>query len=192
MRRTYRVLYRLGVLPWDHAGVPGPLTALVEGTASLPPGRAVDLGCGTGEQARYLARHGWSVTAVDYTAEAIAAARRSDPTGAVTWRLADATDRAAVDPDGLLPGTVTLLLDNGCLHGIAQQRRAGWAATVNALAAPHAVLLVRAAPPRRRALGPRGIGGTQLTALLGEGWRPATPPGPDWYRYLRVVAGPAR
>ena len=37
-----------------------------------------------------------------------------------------------------LAGTVTLLLDNGCLHGIPGQHRPGWAQTIHALAAPGA------------------------------------------------------
>jgi SAM-dependent methyltransferase len=186
MRRTYRVLYRLGITPWNHTGIPAPLAAVVEGPPPYPTGPAVDLGCGTGEHARYLAQHDWSVTAIDYTPEAIAAARRHDPTGRVTWRVADVTDLATVDPDGILPGTVTLLLDNGCLHGIPQQIRPGWAVTVNTLAAPDAVLLVRAAPRRHRALGPAGIDGLHLTALLGDSWHPAALPYPGWYRYIRA------
>jgi SAM-dependent methyltransferase len=186
MRRTYRMLYRLGITPWNHLGIPAPLAAVVEGPPRLPTGQAVDLGCGTGEQARYLARHGWSVTAVDYTPEAIAAARRQDPTGRVTWRVADVTEPATVDPDGILTGTVTLLLDNGCLHGIPQPVRPGWGATVNTLSAPDAVLLVRAAPRRHRALGPGGINSPDLTALLGDRWHPAAMLYPGWYRYIRV------
>src|SRR5256885_4815040 len=183
MRRTYRTLYRLGITPWNQTAVPAPLAALVEGPPPLPPGRAVDLGCGTGEQARSLAQHSWSVTALDYIPEAILAATHNAPTEHITWRVADVTDPATVDPDGILSGTVTLLLDNGCLHGIPQQDRTGWADTVNTLAAPHAVLLVRAAPRRYRAVGPIGLNSPELTALLADRWHPEAPPHPGWHRY---------
>lgn len=43
--------------------VPHPL--VIETARSLPPGRALDLACGTGRNALWLAQHGWSVTAVD-------------------------------------------------------------------------------------------------------------------------------
>ena len=105
MQAVYRVLYRIGVTPWDGPGIPAPLMAEA---GSAPPGSAVDLGCGTGHQARYLASRGWSVTAVDYLAEVIVTARSRDPDGTVTWRSADVTDLAAVDPGGRLSGTVTL------------------------------------------------------------------------------------
>jgi SAM-dependent methyltransferase len=188
MRRTYRMLYRLGIVPWDQPGLPTPVTELVEGAAPLPPGLAVDLGCGTGRQARYLADHGWSVTALDYTPEAVAAARREDPEGRVVWRVADVTDPAAVDPEGRLAGSVSLLLDNGCLHGIPAARRPGWAATVSTLSAPGAVLLVRAAPRRRRGIGPRGIEEGEITALLADRWGPGAHPAPNWFSYARTAA----
>ena len=44
---------------------------LVEVAASLPPGRALDLGCGEGGDAMWLAEHGWQVTAVDISQTAL-------------------------------------------------------------------------------------------------------------------------
>jgi hypothetical protein len=95
------------------------------------------------------------------------------------------TDLAAVDPGGRLAGTVTLVLDNGCLHGLTARRRGGWARTVGALAAPGCVLLVRAARRGHRGAGPRGIEAAELTGLLGDSWRPAPVPAPGWHRYVR-------
>ncbi len=182
MHRTYQILYRLGITPWDAARIPAPLTAAVE-TLAGRPGIAVDLGCGTGRQARYLAARGWSVTAADYIPKAIKTARQHDPDGLITWRVADVTQVAAVDPDGSLAGTITLLLDNGCLHGIPDQRRPGWAHTIHTLAAPGCLLLARGAPRRHHGPGPRGIHTHELAALLGRGWRLGPSPGPGWYRY---------
>jgi SAM-dependent methyltransferase len=42
-----------------------PLPLLVETAQKLKPGRALDLACGTGRNAVWLAEHGWRVTAVD-------------------------------------------------------------------------------------------------------------------------------
>jgi SAM-dependent methyltransferase len=44
---------------------------LVEVAGSLPPGRALDLGCGEGGDAMWLAERGWHVTAVDISQTAL-------------------------------------------------------------------------------------------------------------------------
>ena len=53
----------------DRQSVPNPL--LVEAACDLPPGRALDLACGTGRNALWLAEHGWNVTAIDGSATAV-------------------------------------------------------------------------------------------------------------------------
>lgn len=54
----------------------------------LPPGHAVDLACGNGRHAAWLADHGWSCTGVDFSSVAIEQARRRSTT--VQWRVGDA------------------------------------------------------------------------------------------------------
>lgn len=48
---------------------------LVVEAAQLPPGRALDAGCGHGADTLWLAAHGWRVTAVDFSAAALAHGR---------------------------------------------------------------------------------------------------------------------
>lgn len=54
---------------------PAPL--LVETVRGMKPGRALDLACGAGRNALWLAEHGWSVTAVDGSREAIDSLRQN-------------------------------------------------------------------------------------------------------------------
>src|SRR6267154_4894539 len=66
--------YRLrGHAAEDFVATPTPL--LVKTAASLAPGKALDLACGTGRNALWLAEHGWDVTAVDGAHAAIEALR---------------------------------------------------------------------------------------------------------------------
>lgn len=70
---------------------------LVELTAGLPVGRALDLGCGEGGDALWLARQGWQVTAVDISATALArgraaAAEAGLPEDRIRWVAHDLTD----------------------------------------------------------------------------------------------------
>jgi SAM-dependent methyltransferase len=59
----------------------------------LGPGRALDLACGEGRNALWLAGRGWEVTAVDFSAVAVDKGRRlaaaRDLDGQVTWVVGD-------------------------------------------------------------------------------------------------------
>src|SRR6201999_2921755 len=74
----FRIFYRLGFTPWDGHPIAQTLRELVEGndeTPALPTGSALDLGCGTGDASIYLARHGWTVTGIDFVPKALEKAR---------------------------------------------------------------------------------------------------------------------
>ena len=68
-----------------------PNGVLVTEAADLPPGRALDAGCGEGGDALWLARRGWQVTGVDVSETALqrAAAAGPDVADRVTWSRAD-------------------------------------------------------------------------------------------------------
>lgn len=71
-----------------------PNAALVAEVTDLPPGRALDLGCGEGGDAIWLALRGWHVTATDISGVALerAALHARDagvPEGAVEWQRHD-------------------------------------------------------------------------------------------------------
>src|SRR4051794_35493220 len=64
-----------------------PNGALVAEADTLAPGTAVDVGCGEGADAIWLARNGWQVTAIDVSSTALARASRHVAEAAVTVRL---------------------------------------------------------------------------------------------------------
>ena len=107
---------------WDTGVSPPELERFV---ASHPPGRALDLGCGTGTNIVYLARHGWSAVGVDFAARAIAKARRRARDAGVssTFVVGDVTRLAVAGP-------FDLALDLGCLHSIPPAGRAGYEASL--------------------------------------------------------------
>jgi SAM-dependent methyltransferase len=167
MALMYRLLYRVGFTPWDTGEVPGELRALVEGPEGLAPGRALDVGCGTGAQSVYLAQQGWEVSAVDAVPRPLARAReRAEAEGVtVQWIQGDVARLADL---GLNPG-FGLVLDRGCFHGLSDDERAACAAAVTALAAPGASLLMMAFARNRVMAGPAGIEESELVGRF-----------PDW------------
>lgn len=64
-----------------------PNAALVSEVAGLMPGRALDVGCGEGADAVWLARQGWTVTALDVSRVALdrAAVYAREADVRVTW-----------------------------------------------------------------------------------------------------------
>ena len=108
----YDVMYRFGKPVWDTGTTP---PEVVEAIENAPiPGRALDLGCGTGTHATYLAQHGWSVLGVDFSPRAIALAREQANRAGVDidFRVMDVTRL-----DGLR-GPFDFALDVGCFHGL--------------------------------------------------------------------------
>ena len=81
-----------------------PNGVLVTEVTGLPPGQALDVGCGEGADAHWLARHGWMVTAVDISR--IALERAAKVSGNAADEFASiAPDRAALAAGA--PGRVT-------------------------------------------------------------------------------------
>jgi SAM-dependent methyltransferase len=165
---TYRILYRVGFTPWDTGQVPPELTGLIEGSDALPAGRALDVGCGTGTQAVYLASMGWQVTAIDAVPRPLARARARAAAAGVTvdWILADVARIGRLE---LEPG-FTLVFDRGCFHGLDDEQRAAYSATVTELAGPGATLLMMAFAPNRVPIGPAGVEQSELVGRF-AGWR---------------------
>jgi SAM-dependent methyltransferase len=121
--------------PWD-TGISPP--ELLEFIAKNPPGRALDLGCGTGTNLITLAKAGWQVTGVDFALRAIQVARRKIIHAGVTadLRVGDVT---RLDD---LSGPFDLILDIGCYHGISTPGRLAYRANIKRLLAPTGELLM--------------------------------------------------
>lgn len=76
------------------SGAPNP--QLLEEVTGMEPGRAIEIGCGEGADAIWLAKQGWNVTATDFSpvglAKAAKAAAAAGVTGLIEWRELDARE----------------------------------------------------------------------------------------------------
>jgi SAM-dependent methyltransferase len=137
---VYRLLYRVGLVFWQRKAPPAELVAQVEGPSALSPGRALELGCGTGTDTVYLATHGWDVTAVDMVPKALATARRKAAAAGVAPRFVQG-DVTRLPDLGIGDG-YDLVLDFGCFNTLPEDRRPAYVDGVSAVAAPGATLLL--------------------------------------------------
>ncbi len=97
--------------PWDTNAPSSELVRVLE-ECRIGPCRALDVGCGTGTNAVYLASRGFDVTAVDLAPLAIEAARRRAQAAGVACRFIEAD---TLNLPGLGP-TFDFILDCGCFH----------------------------------------------------------------------------
>ncbi len=121
--------YWRGNTPWDTNITP---PEVMEFIAAAPPGKALDLGCGTGTNAITLARHGWQATGIDFAPKAIRSARRKAKQAGLTidFHCADASDL------GILPGPFDYVLDIGCLFTLKEPARTRYARELARLLRP--------------------------------------------------------
>jgi cyclopropane fatty-acyl-phospholipid synthase-like methyltransferase len=135
--------YRENSTPWDLPLPPPEIIALAE---QLPPGRALDLGCGPGRTCLYLARHGWTCDGVDFVPEAIALAHeraaQADVTDRVRFTLGSVTHLDGMEP------LYDLAVDIGCMHNLRGSDLDAYASEVTRLVGPggHYVLFAHLAP----------------------------------------------
>jgi SAM-dependent methyltransferase len=98
--------------PWDTGISPPELLRFIQ---SHPPGRALDLGCGTGTNVITLVNNGWEVTGVDFSRKAIQVARKKAAAANVqaTFHVRDVSRLPDLTPP------FDLILDIGCYHGLS-------------------------------------------------------------------------
>ena len=130
---------------------------LVEELDALAPGRALDVACGEGRNAVWLASKGWRVTGADFSRAGLAKAQRlaTDRGVEVTWVEADVVEWQP--PTASFDLVVVMYL-----HLPAEQRRRALAHAAAALA-PGGVLLVVGHDTSNLL---KGTGGPQDPAVL--------------------------
>jgi SAM-dependent methyltransferase len=115
--------------PWD-TGVSPP--ELLEFIHEHRPGRAIDLGCGTGTNVLTLARAGWKVVGVDFAPRAVKLARQKIRQAGVEAQLSvgDVTNLKGIH------GPFDLAFDLGCFHTLPQGGRNNYLQQLDRILAP--------------------------------------------------------
>jgi methyl halide transferase len=131
--RPYRGQQRPG---WDTGLVAEDLKRAVE-EGKIKPCRVVELGCGSGTNAVYLASRGFDVTAIDVapTALGIAQAKADEAGVRVRWLLADVLNLPEL-------GTFDLIFDRGCYHNVRYVDATGFVQAMRRLTDPGSRALI--------------------------------------------------
>ena len=187
-RNRWKFLWRYlrGNTPWDTNITPPEVQAYIEDT---PPGRALDLGCGTGTNAMTLARRGWQVTGVDFVPGAIQAARaKAEGSGLpVDFWVADVTRLDMLDQP------FDYVLDIGCLFSLDAEARRRYSRELTRLAGPGGCYMLYAWLPRTVKGRTVGLSAEELQILLGDAFEQEKVVigeekghGSAWYWYRRT------
>jgi len=175
--------YRDGTDAWELGQPAPPLERFLRDhpLAPHPPGTVLVPGCGRGHEAALLADLGFAVTGLDFSAEAIAAARQGHGTErpALRWLQADLFDAGALAAAGLQPGSLDGVLEHTCFCAIDPSQREAYRATVMRLLKPGGWLLGLFFCHNRAGGPPYGSDPQELarqwaaTGLIQHLWEPA-------------------
>ena len=121
--------------PWD-VGVPQPAFVALVKDGEIRPGRALDAGCGTGENAIMLARSGCTVAGIDVSpraiGEAVTKAKAAGPHVHIDFMVGN-----ALELDRYFgPGSFDTAIDSGLFHALADEERPVYARQVHRVLRP--------------------------------------------------------
>ncbi|MFW5713136.1 MAG: class I SAM-dependent methyltransferase [Brevefilum sp.] len=130
-------LFYLGNPPWDTGVSPPELKAFLE---KAQPGRALDVGCGTGTNLLTMAEAGWQVVGIDIAWLSILRAKNKVQQDDLEARViyGDITGEPDIHPP------FDLILDIGCYHGLSQKGREDYRAHIRDWLNPGGTLLMYA------------------------------------------------
>lgn len=154
--------FRQGFTPWDQAGVPASFSAFVARSAPRP---VLIPGCGSAYEALALAEAGWTVRAIDFSADAVAVARKQLGTQA---GLVEQADFFNYRPP-FAPGWI---YERAFLCALPPSRRADYASRMAELLAPGGLLAGLFFFGDSPKGPPFGISRAELDALLGPSFEP--------------------
>lgn len=161
--------YQAGEVPWDNALPPPEVMELI---TRLTPGKALDLGCGYGRTAIYLAQQGWQVDGIDFVAQAVVEARRRADQAQVGDRVT--FHEGSVADLHFLHGRYQFAVDIGCLHALSEEQRQGYRQELGRLLAPGSPYLLFARLRDEEAAadeGPPGILQAAVETLFASEFR---------------------
>jgi methyl halide transferase len=154
--------YVEGHMPWD-SGVPSKELIRTLAAEKISPCRTVELGCGTGTNAVYLASRGFDVTGLDCSAVALAEARKkaTEAGRTVSFLEVDLCNLA------LEVRPFDFLFDRGCYHSVRDINLGGFVNSLRRLSRPGSRFLLLTGNANEKVQGPPRVHDYEIREELG-------------------------
>jgi SAM-dependent methyltransferase len=160
--RDWEKVYADKATPWD-VGKPDRELAKLVRKGVLRPCKVLELGCGNGNDAVFLARLGFDVTAVDISEKAVQESRKRAEKSRVKVRflVADVADLRTIKEK------FDFVLDRCCFHFLPKEKRAGYFRNLRRLLKTGSYLFLVVSSKRDPVKGPYGFSKQEIIQLFG-------------------------
>ena len=168
---NYKFAYSIGFHPWEDAERHIPFVEKItkmfereEIGKTVPYGKALDIGCGSGVWGINLAKRGWDVTGVDIVDKALHRAHERIKKENVNVQLVkdDVTELHKIG-EGF-----KLVLDTGTFHGLSSPQRKAMGKAINNIASQDATVLLLVWDPKWRGPLPSGASRKEIERYFSD------------------------
>ena len=147
---------------WEPVAVPEELVELAASGRVPAGGTCLDVGCGAGLEALYLAWEGYRVIGVDSSEPALEVARERVAAAGIEVDLR----RGSAFDLPVPSASIDLALDRGCFHCIDREDRPDYAREIDRVLRPGGLFLLRGAARDDEEQGVLGFDAAELDALF--------------------------
>ncbi len=160
-KSDWEKIYQNKTTPWD-ATVPEPHLVAFVRSGTLQPCTTIDLGCGTGNEALFLAQQGFSVTGIDIAELAIQEAwQRAEKAGATcTFTVGNVLDIP-------LDTKYDLAIDRGCFHFLDPEEQIRYVQNLHQLLNPGGLVFLVVSSEHDAVKGPHQFSKEDIGRMFG-------------------------
>lgn len=161
--RDWEDVYAKKSTPWDVNQPEDELVRFVERKV-ISPCKVLELGCGHGNDAIFLAKNGFKVTAIDISEKAIMEAKRraKEADVRINFLVEDASQLST------LKDTFQFIYDRACFHFIHEEKRTGYLTNIKRLLEKDGYYILIVSSDQERVKGPYQFSKEDIKHIFGS------------------------